>query len=135
MLSERLGVENFRQLQRRLLEEYKGGPLSNEQFREVASSFVPAGQPDKSLASFFDTWIYGTGIPKLSAHSTVRSLVVDVSGVPDDFLVEIPMHCGGGNIYWVRASTGSNTFELPPRISACELPHQRDFLYLPGKKL
>jgi hypothetical protein len=135
MLSERLGAENFRQLQRRLLEEYKGSPLSNEQFREVASRFVPAGQPDKSLASFFDTWIYGTGIPKLSARSAARSLTVDVSGVPDDFLVEIPMHCGGANIYWVRASTGSNTFELPPGISSCELPPQSDFLYLPGKKL
>jgi len=134
MLSERLGAENFRQVQRRLLEEYKGSPLSNEQFREVASSFVPAGQPDKSLANFFDTWIYGTGIPKLSAHSTPRSLMVDVSGVAEDFFVEIPMRCHGANVYWVRASTGSNTFELPTGISGCELPQQSDFLYLPGKR-
>jgi peptidase M1-like protein len=135
MLSERLGAENFRKLQRRLLEEYKGSPLSNEQFREMASSFVPSAQPDKSLASFFDTWIYGTGIPTLSAHSTARSLTVEVSGVADDFVIEIPMHCSGANTYWLRASTGSNSFELPTGISACELPQQRDFLYVPGKRL
>ncbi len=135
MLTERLGAENFRQMQRRLLEQYKGNPLSNEQFREVARSFVPAGQPDKSLTSFFDTWIYGTGIPALNAHSNVRSVTVDVSGVPDDFLVEIPLRCRGSSIYWVRASGGSNTFELPAGISNCELPHQRDFLYVPGKRL
>ncbi|MBV8866312.1 MAG: hypothetical protein JO210_13045, partial [Acidobacteriaceae bacterium] len=129
MLRERLGSENFRQMQLRLLSEYSKRPLSNEDLRQLASNFVPAGQPDKTLASFFDTWVYGTGIPKLSLHVSGRNGSLTLSGVDDDFIAEVPLRCKGIPIYWVRAGAGSNPFQLPPIASSCELPSPRDFLY------
>ncbi len=134
MLCQRLGEENFRKLQLRLLQQYSGRPLSNEELRQAASGFVPPGQPDASLTSFFDTWVYGTGIPTISMRSTGRMIDVNLSRVEDDFMVEIPLRCRGGTVYWVRAGSGANTFELPGRISACELPSPRDFLYIAGKR-
>jgi hypothetical protein len=133
MLSQRLGDENFRLMQTRLLRDYAGKPLSNEDFREVLSSFVPAGQPDKKLTNFFDTWVYGTGIPKLSLKNTPRLVTVDLANVSDDFVVDVPLHCRGKAVFWVRAASGSNSFDLAPGVSACELPSLHDFLYIAGK--
>ncbi len=133
MLRERLGNEKFREAQLQLLREYAGRPLSNEDFRKVLSSFVPAGQPDRSLNSFFETWVYGTGIPSLSLRGTGRTVEVEVAGVDNDYMVEIPLRCRGGAVHWVRAGFGDNTFDLPSGVSSCELPSSRDFLYMPGK--
>ncbi len=129
MLRERLGHENFRQLQVRLLSDYGKRPLSNEDLRQLASSFVPRGELDKTLANFFDTWVYGTGIPALSLRVSGRNGNLDVSGVDSDFMVDVPLHCKGVPVHWVRAGAGSNSFQLPPNASSCELPPQRDFLY------
>jgi hypothetical protein len=134
MLSQCLGEENFRNMQLRLLQQYSTRPLSNDEFRQVASSFVPPGQPDPTLNSFFDTWVYGTGIPTISMRAPGRIVDVTLSGVDDDFMAEIPLHCRGGAVYWVRAGSGTNTFELPRGMSACELPSPRDFLYIPRKR-
>lgn len=129
MLRERLGGENFRQMQLRLLREYGKRPLSNEDLRQLASNFVPAGQPDKTLSSFFDTWVYGTGIPKLSVRFSGRNGTLNVAEVEDDFMAEIPLHCKGIPVYWLRAGAGSNPFRMPEGASSCELPAPRDFLY------
>lgn len=130
MLRERLGSENFRQMQLRLLIEYGKRPVSNEDLRQLASNFVPTGQPDKTLISFFDTWVYGTGIPKLSLRLNGRNGSLNLAGVEDDFMAEIPLHCKGTPVYWVRAGAGSNPFQVPEGASSCELPAPRDFLYI-----
>ena len=129
MLRERLGRENFREMQLRLLSEFGQRPLSNEDFRQLASNFVPAGQPDKTLTSFFDTWVYGTGIPQLSLHVNGRNGTLNVAGVEGDFMAEIPLHCKGIPVYWVRAGAGSNPFQVPEGASSCELPSLHNFLY------
>ncbi len=129
MLRERLGTENFRQMQLRLLSEYGPRPLSNEDLRQLASKFVPAGKPDKTLTNFFDTWIYGTGIPSLSLRMNGRNGSLNLAGVEDDFIAEIPLRCKGAPVYWVRAGAGSNPFQVPEGASSCELPAPRDFLY------
>lgn len=130
MLRARLGDQNFRQMQLHLLEEFAHKPLSNEDFRITASHFVPPGQPDRTLAEFFETWVYGTGLPNLKLHDAGgRSITVEVSGVDDDFLAEIPLRCKGASTYWVRAGSGSNVFELPKTVSACQLPSAREFLF------
>ncbi len=134
MLRERLGEENFRRMQIRLLEEYSAKPLSNDEFRQVASSFVPAGQPDKQLTNFFETWVYSTGIPGMALRgSNGRTVTVELSGVEDDFVTEVPLRCKGASTFWVRAGAGSNTVELPRGVSACELPSPRDFLFTPPR--
>jgi Peptidase family M1 domain len=134
MLRQRLGDENFRRMQLQLLREYASRPLSNEEFRQVASGFVPEGEPDPSLTNFFDTWVYGTGIPGLALRNAGRTATLQVSGVENDFLAEIPLRCNGTPTYWVKAGSGDNTFELPKRASSCRLPSRYDFLYIPTQK-
>jgi aminopeptidase N len=132
MLRQRLGQENFLKLEVRLLQQFADRPLTNDEFRKTASEFVPAGQPDKTLSSFFETWIYGTGIPKLE----MKGQEVIVSGVDDDFTADVPLHCHGkrapaGSTRWVRLSSGSNSLDLPAG-TGCELPPPSEFLYAPG---
>ncbi len=129
MLRKRLGNENFHQMQLVLLKEYGSKPLSNEDLRQVASRFVPPGQPDQTLSDFFETWVYNTGIPGLALRHTGRLFHLEVSRVAADFLAEVPLHCRGAGVFWVRAAAGDNTFEPPRGASACELPSLRDFLY------
>jgi hypothetical protein len=135
MLRQRLGDDGFAKMQVRLLREFASKPISNEDFRKVASEFVPAGEPDKSLTLFFDTWVYGTGIPTLRPQRAGRNLKLNVSSVDEDFAADIALHCTSGagkeRVRWVRVSSGSNDLELSPAASACHLPSSNEFLYSP----
>ncbi len=132
MLRKRLGDDGFLKLELRLLHDFAGRPLTNEDFRKAAAEYVPAGQPDKTLSSFFDTWVYGTGIPRLE----IKSNEVNVSGVDDDFTADVPLHChsqgSADRVRWVRASSGVNSLELPAGM-VCELPPPDEFLYQPAR--
>jgi Peptidase family M1 domain len=127
MLHERLGDAAFTRMQVELLQKFAAEPLTNENFRKLASEFVPADQPDRSLTSFFDAWVYGTGIPKLALNGAGLQL----SGVDEDFTVDVPLHChshGHDSVKWVRATSGGNPFD-PPAGAACNLPSPIEFLY------
>jgi hypothetical protein len=134
MLHRRLGDERFQKLQLRMLERYATKPISNEDFRELAAGFVPAGQPDRNLNLFFESWVYGTGLPRLALRKVSRGVVLNLSGVDDDFSVDVPLDCSdaAGKLYvrWVRPVTGDNTIDLPRR-NGCQLPADTDFLRLP----
>ncbi len=135
MLRERLGDDAFNKMQVRLLREFAAKPISNEDFRRVASDFVPAGQPDKTLALFFDTWIYGTGIPKMQLRQTGKDLSLELSEVDEGFTADVPLLCkakdGAEEVHWIRASSGSNTLELPRAGLSCQLPSSQAYLYSP----
>jgi hypothetical protein len=128
MLRGRLGDRGFHKLQLTLLRQYAAKPLSNEDFRKLASQFVPAGQRDRSLSDFFDSWVYGTGIPALHLHGSF----LDMSGVDDEFSVEVPLACrsraGKSETRWVLVESGSNALNLP-RGENCRLPAPSRFLY------
>ena len=130
MLRQRLGDAVFTRMQTRLLQQFSSQPLNNEDFRKLLAGFVPADQPDQNLSVFFDAWIYGTGIPKM----ILQRGDLQLSGVDEDFSVDVPLHChssaGKDSVQWVRATSGSNPLDLPPR-TACELPRQSEFLYVP----
>jgi Peptidase family M1 domain len=132
MLRNRLGDEAFLKLQLRILHDFANRPLTNEGLRQAASAFVPAEQPDKNLTSFFDSWIYGTGIPRLD----LKAGELTVSGVADDFTVDLPLRChskgGATRVRWTRVSSGTNSLEWPAG-TACELPAPDEFLYLPAR--
>ncbi len=125
MLRQRVGDAAFGRMQLRLLQQFATDALTNEDFRKIASEFVPAGQKDKDLALFFDTWVYGTGIPKMKVQGTS----LEMSGVDEDFSVDVPLRCrdknGQQRTQWVRAAAGGN--DLPGR--GCVLPSPEDFLY------
>jgi len=134
MLRARLGDENFRNMQLRLLNEFATKPVTNEDFRRIASGFVPQNQPDRNLELFFDTWIYGTGIAKLRLQRSGQTLNLEMSGVDPDFTGDVPLVCTGPGgkqeTRWIRASTGSTVADLGQHEPvACHLPSPDSFLY------
>ncbi len=138
MLRQRMGREAFEEMMRRLIRDFAGRPLSNEDFQKMASEYVPAGQPDRSLDLFFDTWVYGTGIPTLRLKAPGnghKDYVLTQTGVPDDFTVDVPMVQAGPQgkrqLKWVRSAAEEVPVEAPTAKSAAlQLPRPEDFLYL-----
>jgi hypothetical protein len=139
MLRKRLGDDGFLKMQVRLLRDFPNKPISNEDLRKTASEFVPAGQPDRSLELFFDTWVYGTGIPVIKLNRKGPDWVAFVTGVDDDFAVDLPIYCQLKTSrekarpitpYWMRVTSGENPLELPGKPVACRLPADDEFLYL-----
>src|SRR5581483_4813406 len=133
MLRQRLGEDGFTRMQQQLLHDYTTKPLTNDDLRVVASQYVRPGTPDRTLSSFFDTWVYGTGIPKLALNRTKEGWKLDVSGVDEDFTVDVPLTCVSKQqkrqIRWMRASAGDNDVELPVGMDSCALPPLTEFLY------
>ncbi len=99
MLRGILGDESFFAMLRKLCETYESEPVTTERFRALAREFVPDGYHDSDLGDFFDQWVYGTGIPRLSAKWDQSSrggrhrfrLRLRQSGVPDYFRVGVPI--------------------------------------------
>ncbi len=131
MLRKKLGDQSFRELQLALLRNYSGKPITNQEFQKLASTFVPAGQPDQALTTFFDAWVYGTGIPVI--RMTRPGTTLDVSGVDDGFAADLPMVCkakeGPDQARWQRVVSGPNSVPSGRNIAACRLPDPLDFLY------
>jgi hypothetical protein len=133
MLRQRLGPEAFRTLQLHMLQQYAAKPITNEDFRRLAAELLPGETPDRDLNLFFDAWIYGTGIPKLKLNHQRGTTILTMSGVENDFLVDVPLRCqtpvGSQATFWVRASPGDNLLELPRGLKTCALPLPNQFLY------
>jgi len=118
MLRRRLGDENFIAFLRELCVEYRFRGLSTDDFRATAAKFLPAGSPDSHLESFFDTWAYGTGIPRLKLAYTIKGLrisgSISQSGVAEDFSAWVPVEVaaanGKTNTYWVETGSEPATF-------------------------
>lgn len=121
MLAERMGAAAFHEFQLRVLKDFASRPISNEDLRAEAARFIPANQPDRQLTGFFDTWVYGTGIPTL----TIKNGELQVTGVPESFTVDVPLTCGAKQLpAWQRASEGESA--VPKN---CSLPSPKHFLY------
>jgi hypothetical protein len=95
MLRRRLGDERFLKMLAELRRRYEWKAVDNEQFRALCVEFLPKGAPDWKLESFFDQWVYGTGVPTLRLAFTVRAGkltgTVTQSDVPEDFSVPVPV--------------------------------------------
>jgi hypothetical protein len=129
MLRARMGDANFVKMQSEFLHTYAGKPVSNEDFRKIASRYIPANQPDKSLELFFETWVYGTGIPKI--HLNRSGTKLRVSGVDQSFTADVPLPCknrnGTAHIRWLRVEAGENSTPA----AGCSLPGRLAFLFFP----
>lgn len=133
MLRQRMGDEQFRAMLAKLSQSYERKPIDTEQFRMLAAEFLPPKSPDAKLETFFDQWVYSTGIPELRLkYSTQgRAPRVQINGVvsqskaDEDFvaLVPVEIHFNRGQpvTHWVRASSGDTPFtvrlkQLPTKI-------------------
>jgi hypothetical protein len=137
MLRQRLGDDNFLELERRILDRFSERPISNDDFRNMAAELLPPNQgmgaQDPGLQQFFDTWVYDTGVPELELRHANHSWILDVKQVDDEYLVDVPLSCrdtaGRSLKVTVRAVRGENT--LPgggKQFTSCALPANTAFL-------
>jgi len=118
MLRRRMGDEAFLKMLAALRKRFEYRTISTEEFRAHAALFLPPGDPDPKLESFFDTWVYDTGIPALEMSTSIKgkapavalTITVKQSGVSDDFVAEVPVEihpAGGGKsiVRWVHTSS------------------------------
>jgi aminopeptidase N len=129
MLRKRLGDDRFLKMLAELRRRYEFRSVTSEQFRALAAEFLPPRTPAGTLDTFFDNWVYATGIPLLKVQSSTRGLkvtgTVAQSGVDDDFSIDAPVEiqfAKGSQIVWVRTSNESVPFsatlnQAPVRVS------------------
>ena len=72
MLRRRLGDDRFLKMLAELRRRYEFRTITTEEFRALAAGFLPPRSPSDTMDSFFDNWVYATGIPKLKLQSSVR---------------------------------------------------------------
>jgi Peptidase family M1 domain len=120
MLRRRLGDEKFLAFLRELCTRYRFATVSTEQFRELAAEYSPPGSPDPSLKAFFDTWIYGTGIPSVKMtyafHGTKLTGTLVQENVDDDFSTFVPIEVRtrtDRKVYWLPTANEMSTFAIP----------------------
>ncbi len=124
MLRRYLGDQRFFAMLNEVLKRYDHQEISTEDFRRVAAHFTPPKSDDPDLETFFDTWIYSTGIPSLKMSYSVRGKApalrltgaVTQADVGSDFsaLVPVEIHLAGGHAttLWVRCGSEPATFSV-----------------------
>jgi hypothetical protein len=134
MLRRRLGDERFFKMLAELRRRFDGAPVSTAALQILVKEFRPPRVSESSIDSFFDTWVYSTGIPALSIHTSMKGVApairltgtVEQSGVEDDFSVEVPVEIqyakGPPETVWVETSKELAEFtvtlkQTPLRIS------------------
>lgn len=125
MLRRRLGDDAFWKLLNDLYRKNLYGRISTEQFREEARQKLPPGSPDPKLESFFETWVYGTGIPALKMTQSVSGkapkltlkVTITQSEVDEDFSVWVPVEIQAPSmkpiVKWVQTGNSPVTIQQP----------------------
>lgn len=120
MLRRRLGDERFLKMLAELRRRYEFRDITNEQFRALATEFMPPRAPSDTMDAFFDNWVDATGVPTLKVQSSVKGLKVSgtltQSGVDNDFSVDAPVEIqfakGAPQTVWVRTSNEPVPFSV-----------------------
>jgi hypothetical protein len=124
MLSRRMGDEAFLAMLSEMLKRYERSEITTEQFRLLAASHMPPKSDDPKLESFFDQWVYGTGIPNLKLAYSVKgqapnlklTATVTQSDVEDDFSIAVPVEIqvarGRTVTHWVRTGNEPVAFTM-----------------------
>jgi aminopeptidase N len=125
MLRRRMGDERFGSMLAEVLRRYDRRDITTEEFRALAARFLPARSEDPQLTSFFDQWVYATGIPTLKLSWSVKGKAPDVrlvgtvtqADVVPDFTALVPVEIqparGPAITRWVRTSSDPVTFTVP----------------------
>ena len=125
MLRRRMGDERFLALLREIVKRYDRREISTEEFREIAAQFLPPHDDDPKLESFFEQWVYGTGIPTLKLSWSLKgkapalrlAATVKQTDVDDEFTALVPVEIQTGRgpalVRWVRTSNEPVTFTVP----------------------
>jgi hypothetical protein len=131
MLRRRMGDDRFFAMLAELAKRYDRKELTTDAFRATAAEFLPPRNDDPNLESFFDQWVYGTGIPTLKLSYVLKGQAPKLrlvgtltqSDVEDEQFstlapVEIQVARGRTITQWVRSGNTPATFtvalEQPP---------------------
>jgi hypothetical protein len=120
MLRRRMGHDLFLKMLAELLRRYQFRAITSEEFRALASEFLPPRTRADVMDTFFDNWVYATGIPTLKLQSNIKGLKVSgtltQSGVDNDFSVEVPVEIqflkGPSQTVWIRTSNEPVPFSI-----------------------
>ena len=138
MLRRRLGDKAFLAMLGECVKRYAGTSLSTAQFRGLAAEFLPANSIDPKLENFFESWVYGTGVPslKMTWTSQGRSPAITITGsltqtgAPEDFEIFVPLDLqfarGVTETHWVKTSGEPVTFTYKAKTPAVKVqldPH------------
>ena len=122
MLRRRMGDEAFLKALAEFRRRFEFKNVTTADFRAVMREFRPQGVSAEAIDSFFDNWVYGTGVPTLKLKYTLKGVAPDVrvsgtleqSGVDDDFSVDVPIEIQNGKgpaqIVWVRSGGKETAF-------------------------
>jgi aminopeptidase N len=138
MLRVRMGNERFLSMLGEIAKRYDHKEITTEQFRLLAAEFLAPKSEDPKLESFFEQWVYGTGIPSMKLTYSVKGAAPNVkvtgtvtqSGVDEDFSAVVPVEIqvarGKAITQWVRTADVPVTFTVPLKAAPLKVlldPH------------
>ena len=124
MLRRRMGDDRFLAMLADLRQGVRTQGAFDGRIPFAGGEFLPDKSADPQLESFFDQWVYGTGIPALKLNYSVKGKAgalrlngtVTQSDVPSDFSilapVEIQLGHGKTLTQWVQTGEGAVTFSM-----------------------
>jgi aminopeptidase N len=127
MMRGEMGDERFLSFLGELRRRFEWKALDSEGFRQVAAEFLPPKSTDPKLESFFDQWVYSTGIPTLSVKYSLSgkapaqklTVTVEQKGVDEDFSANVPVEIQFGKmkpvVHMVRTSSEPVVFTIAVR--------------------
>jgi len=124
MLRGRMGDQKFLALLAEISKRYDRRDITTEEFRLLAAEYLPPKSDDPKLESFFEQWVYGTGIPTIKLAWTLKGVAPNVrltgtvtqTGVDEDFSAAVPVEVtvakGRTVTQWVRSAEVPTTFTM-----------------------
>ena len=133
MLRKRLGNERFLKVLAELRRQYEFRAVGTADVLDLVKENLPPGVTAESMDTFFDNWVYSTGIPTLRVKYSVKgaaptwkvSGTVEQSSVDNNFSVDVPVQIqfakGAPQTVWVRTSSEAAPFsatlkQAPARV-------------------
>jgi hypothetical protein len=138
MLRGRMGDAQFFAMLAQLSKRYDRKTITTDEFRQLAAEFLPPKSDDPKLETFFEQWVYGTGIPALKVTWVLKGTAPNLhlmgtltqTGVSDDFTAAVPVEiqiARGRNVtQWVRSADVPVAFTLPLKAAPLKVtldPH------------
>src|SRR4029079_14434293 len=124
-LRQRIGDERFHTMLAEVVKRYDHKEITTDEFRILAAQYLPPKSDDPQLETFFEQWVYGTGIPNLKLSWSLKGKApalrlvgtLTQSDVDEDFTAQVPVEIqvarGRSMTQWVRSANAPVTFTVP----------------------